>query len=139
MKLTAYQLNAAALLCERWGHAAFKSADRVVVSTPHGSDWITLTPDLLEGLVSDIRAAAVESALPASASPKLVWRPIQTAPKDRRIVVWLESDRKGLVCWQEKVQRWLEYGMGFCDPLYWFDVPAPDLDDAGETHDTVLS
>lgn len=59
--LTAYQLNAAALLCERWGHAAFKFTDRVVVSTPTGSDWITLTPDLLEGLIADIRAAASAS------------------------------------------------------------------------------
>jgi hypothetical protein len=82
----------------------------------------------------------VDAFCAASAnSPEPRWRPIQTAPKDRRIVVWLESDRKGLVGWNEKAQRWNEYGMGFCDPLYWFDVPAPDLDDAGETHDTVLS
>jgi hypothetical protein len=65
--LTAEQLNAAALLCERWGFLSFQHSDRVLVSLPTGADWITMTPELLEGLVSKLRSAAV---LHGGAAPK---------------------------------------------------------------------
>jgi hypothetical protein len=93
-----------------------------------------------EECAHDLESALLQAAAPPvpTAEPA-AWRPIQTAPKDRRIVVWLETQRKGIVNWREKAQRWHEDGMGFCDPIYWFDVPTPDFDDAGETHGTVLS
>lgn len=55
--LTVEELNAAALLCERWGDDAFKVIDRVCVSLPTGCDWVTMTPELLDGLVAKLRAA----------------------------------------------------------------------------------
>ncbi len=63
--LTPHELIAAALLCERWWHEAFKKIDRVMVSLPDGCDWITMQPDLLESLVSKLRAAALSSPSPA--------------------------------------------------------------------------
>jgi hypothetical protein len=68
--LTPNELVAAALLCERWGHSAFQQTDRVLVSLPEGSDWITMMPDLLERLVSKLRASALSSPSPASTGEK---------------------------------------------------------------------
>ena len=63
------------------------------------------------------------------------WQSIDTAPKDRVIVVWDDWNQRPKVCfWFSGPDEWLDLTGGYynCEPTHWIDVGKPFSED-GET------
>jgi len=98
---------------------------------PEDLDGITWCADSVGGLeVEYVRADHAEHRL------DMVWQPIETAPKDREILVF-QSD--GVICHAEWRQpkygngHWGGWGLeegGIHDPTHWMSLPSPPREDA---------
>ena len=57
------------------------------------------------------------------------WQPIETAPKDKEILLYSDSDGYGISGWNEEHQRWYVYNH-YEEQLYLFPathwMPLPD-------------
>lgn len=77
--------------------------------------------------VSDVRywRDVLKDVLVSGVPPPQEWQPMDTAPKDRNILAWLETERSALIHWHDIHQRWHEPGMGGSTPLCWMPLPVP--------------